>query len=769
VTRRRAAALLAILLAIALAAPFLRAGRLGEPIRAALERALGRRVEIGDVRIRLLPSPGFSLARVTIHEDPAFGVEPLAYVGGTIDLAVRLPALLRGRLEFSSIRMNRPHVNLQWRESGWNVPLFGHALDSARRNRAAPPEIALSAARINFKTGDRKSVVYLSETDLELAPSASGDVAISFSAAPARSDRPAHGYGGLRGNGRLRNGNLALDLNLDRTAISDLMVLAHGRDLGLTGFVTAGARITGPAARLAIAGQARFQDLPRWSWLLPGASPRGIEFHGQVELPPESIEIETVATAALPLALRIRARRDGPGVRWALSAVLKDLPVQSALALARQTGIAAPEIREAAGRVTGAVGYDPEEGLQGGLRLSEISVGLPGEGAARIASATLTVDRDRLHLAPAQVSFGERETAVIEARVDPRSTELRIQTARMPVDQLRNVAAAAIGDVPPVVAALRGGWWRGALRYTRAAGGEAAWSGTLDLSHTSVAVDGLDAHPQVESARVEFKGRQARMRASVQLGEGLTAAYSFDPSAAIPHHLDLDAAAFDWALIERTLGPTLDRRRGFLARTLRRGRARAPAWLASRNVAGRLRVGRLDFAGVVLEAMQGRFRWNGLRCEVQEFTAEALEGDVAGRLALDLSAAEAAWIADLRFRHLDWQGGRLDADARLRGRGTGEDLMASLRGDGLFEARSVRIPPEGDWRRVSGVFALRPGAAGPRLSLMDLDAVLGGQTFTGQGESSFDGSLSLELASGARPMRLAGRLSPFSLEVVGAR
>ena len=62
-------------------AEFWQANRLREPIRAALERALGRRVEVqGDLSYSFLKGPGFIVEKVIVHEDPAHGLEPLAYV-----------------------------------------------------------------------------------------------------------------------------------------------------------------------------------------------------------------------------------------------------------------------------------------------------------------------------------------------------------------------------------------------------------------------------------------------------------------------------------------------------------------------------------------------------------------------------------------------------------------------------------------------------------------------------------------------------------------
>ena len=71
---------LGIVIGLPLAAPFLKADRFAPAITTSLERALQRRVEVGEVRLHLLTGPGFTLSDVVIHEDPAVSAEPLAYV-----------------------------------------------------------------------------------------------------------------------------------------------------------------------------------------------------------------------------------------------------------------------------------------------------------------------------------------------------------------------------------------------------------------------------------------------------------------------------------------------------------------------------------------------------------------------------------------------------------------------------------------------------------------------------------------------------------------
>src|SRR5665811_2277094 len=111
---------LVILVAAGLVAPYLNADRFGDRIRRAMEQALDRKVEIAAVRFNLFRGPGFTLQGVVIHDDPAVGVEPFAYVT-SIEARIRFTSLWRGRLEFSSLRLEQPSVNLVKSASGvWN-------------------------------------------------------------------------------------------------------------------------------------------------------------------------------------------------------------------------------------------------------------------------------------------------------------------------------------------------------------------------------------------------------------------------------------------------------------------------------------------------------------------------------------------------------------------------------------------------------------------------------------------------------------------------
>src|SRR5689334_3754585 len=69
-----------LLLLAAWGVPRISAARFEEPIRAALESALGRKIHMGQVRFELLPLPGFTIDHVYIGEDPTIGAEVTAYI-----------------------------------------------------------------------------------------------------------------------------------------------------------------------------------------------------------------------------------------------------------------------------------------------------------------------------------------------------------------------------------------------------------------------------------------------------------------------------------------------------------------------------------------------------------------------------------------------------------------------------------------------------------------------------------------------------------------
>src|ERR1700688_5069098 len=111
--------------------------RLRNRIAASIGNALGRRVDIDNVRLRLLPRPGFDLEGLVIYDDPEFSAEPMIRAQD-VSAAIRFRSLFRGRLEIATLSATEPSINLVRNHQGrWNLASL---LKRILRIPAAPPE-----------------------------------------------------------------------------------------------------------------------------------------------------------------------------------------------------------------------------------------------------------------------------------------------------------------------------------------------------------------------------------------------------------------------------------------------------------------------------------------------------------------------------------------------------------------------------------------------------------------------------------------------------
>src|SRR5215471_5825224 len=242
---------LLILAVIVAGLPYLPASLFQPAIARALERSLGRRVEVGAVHLSLFGMPGFSIDEVTIHEDPHAGIEPFAYVG-SLGADVNLFALLRRKLEFSTIRLGEASINLVKPDSGpWN---FQYLLNSPAAASGAIPSIKMRSGRVNFKFGDMKSVFYFDDADLQVTPNSDGSVELRFGGAPSRTDRSAQNFGHfyVRGNWVPSRQKLDLNVELERSSLDEVLKLSDSNGFGVHGIVSMEAQVTGITSNLDI-------------------------------------------------------------------------------------------------------------------------------------------------------------------------------------------------------------------------------------------------------------------------------------------------------------------------------------------------------------------------------------------------------------------------------------------------------------------------------------------------------------------------------------
>ena len=769
---RRAVKLLAagcvLVLVMGVAAPYLRLNRYKEQIRSGLEAALGRRVEFQNVHFNLFTGPGFTVSKVEVQEDPAFGAEPLAYVE-VLEARPRLWPLMLGRLEFTSLRLEEAIVNLTRVEAGpgaaWN---FAKLLRSTRFDTL--PALHVRSGRINFKFGDIKSVFYITNADFDISPPGNemGAWHVQFSGEPARTDRPARGFGSFTGAGVWHPaGKLDLNVQLERSAVSEMIGLIYGRDIGVHGVVTARARLAGPLADLHVNGAMNVEDVHRWDLLPQHGTSWPFEFEGRLNLPAERLELDSHSAAkeAPPLAVHFRVADYLSHPHWGMGFNWNRFQIEPLLQLARHLGAQLPEGLRVEGTLDGAIGYSEQGSWQGELAFQDAAVTIPDSAPIRFEQAALLFDGTHVRLPPAVARTSGDDLARIEASYELATGgfNLNIATDSMKVEGLQSQASLA---AVPILEKVQSGVWKGALRYQYAPAAAGEWSGSLQLEDVMLPLPGLAVPLHVQSAHARLDGPRVTLeKASISAGH-LTAQadYHYEPGAIRPHRVRIAAASVDAAELEALLLPTLQRNRGLIARALGLGRAPVPDWLRDERVDGAVSLDELHLAGIVLEKVRARIIWNGTSATLADITAVVENGTAAGRLNIDLRGNDPFYHLAGHLKSVEWNGGTYDADAAMDTSGTGQALLANLRSEGSFTGQSFADAPLSQFDSISGCYLFSWAKAAPHLRLSELRMTAGDELYLGQGGMQDDGRVLILASNGMRQLSMSGTLARLRLD-----
>jgi hypothetical protein len=768
-----AGAALALLLVAGIVAPYLGADRYGERLRGSLERALGRRVEfLGPVRFSLFKGPGFSVENVVIHEDPAIGIEPIAYMD-SMDVTPGFWALFGGKFVIASIRLEGASINLakSGPASEWGRWNFASLVNPSVLRAVPAIHIRNSSfrdSRINFKFGDMKSVFYLTETDVDISPPGSRGSGwrISGSAKMARTDRPAQGLGSFTVKGRwyVAPERVDLDVQLDRTGLGEITALMRGQAGSIHGTISGRLHLGGPIDNIGILGRLNIEDVHRWDLLPPKGQGWPLDIRGRLDLVAQQLELQSNSpgNAPLPLWVRFRANDYLSQPRWAVTVSWNQFPLAPLMELARHMGAQFPPKLKLSGSMDGAIGYSGQGSFQGELAFHDTAVTIPDSPPVRFEQAHMVVDHGHVRLSPAVVRTADQDQARIEADyvMDGETLDLSISAEAMKVASLRaQVALVAV----PWLEQVRSGQWSGQLHY-RVAAGKAGWTGRLELGDAQIAVPGLADPLEIASARAQIDGARIVLdRLEAQAGKvAFTGEYRYEPGVARPHRLRLRAEEVDAADLEAEVGPTLSRSTSLIARAL--GRAPVPAWLTGRAVDGTVQIDDLLLAGCHLQNVRAHLLWDVARVEFDGIQAKLDRAAITGKLVVSLRTVRPSYKLTAKVKGWEWQAGKLDADGTLETSGTGSQLLANLTSEGTFTGVALDFGTPDPWRSISGSYNLAWLQTAPRLRLTGLNLRTGDETYTGRGATQDNGRLAILLTSGSKELRMSGTLAKLKVE-----
>lgn len=234
----------------------------------SLSRSLDRQASVEDVRLRLLPLPGFTFRHLRISDDDEFGGEPILQTqedaGQNSFATLRLTSLWRCRLEIASVSLTQASLNLVRASDGhWNLErLINRAaqVPSAPTSKKKPefrarfPYIELKDSRINFKFGPEKKPFALSEAEFALWLAAENRWNVRLKAVPLRTDESISDTSVIRLSGSFDRASqfaqtpFHFQASWDRPEVNAMLRIARGYDPGWRGVVDLNAELKGTPA-----------------------------------------------------------------------------------------------------------------------------------------------------------------------------------------------------------------------------------------------------------------------------------------------------------------------------------------------------------------------------------------------------------------------------------------------------------------------------------------------------------------------------------------
>lgn len=498
-SRRGLAALALLVLILFLFRPGVH--QLRERIAGSIGSALGRKVALDNVRVRLLPRPGFDLEGLVIYDDPAFSAEPMVRAQD-VSAAIRLRSLLRGRLEIATLSANEPSINLVRNDMGrWNlasllersahIPAAPTGKPASER-RPAFPYLEATNARINFKIGQSKKSWSLTDGDVALWQDSENSWGARMKAQPVRTDFNLTDTGVIQLNASWQRSTslgdtpVQVTLQWQNGQLGQITKLFSGRDHGWRGGVSMRATLSGTPKALLVRSQLNVDDFRRYDIMSSGVR-LSTECTGHYSTANNILDELSCESPVKGGLLRLRGNLDlvTTAPAYDLTFTADKVPLASLLQLVRQTKKGLPGDLAASGRLDARVHA---------MSLRSGPTHLSGEGTAVEVRLSSNSGKDEIIFGNVPLSVGSgllkyaKSGKVASQTVDGRTQEAHLLIGPFPL---------GLGGSEPAT----GGGWVSASGYRLWLRGDAEVKSLYRLSNT---VGVLGFHPVADgSARMD--------------------------------------------------------------------------------------------------------------------------------------------------------------------------------------------------------------------------------------------------------------------------
>ncbi|MBI3935269.1 MAG: AsmA family protein [Acidobacteria bacterium] len=720
-----------------------------QEVATALSGALHRPVRVGDVHLQVVGGFGLRISNVSVDENPAFGFEPFARAE-SVEARVALSSLWHGRVEFSSLSLISPSINIVRSAGGdWNVALLGRDSSASAAPDHAPaeekdapawamPRVRVEAGKINFKLGDRKKAYRIESLDLELIPPASPRQPWRFQldGMPARTDLPFHAASPFRAKGEFgpivsgmpqdTGVPLHLDWTSENAMLAELLTVITGKDPGVHGILNLRGHIAGTTSLFRISAEGEVNDLHRWDLLpAPGSASLRANLAGIVDFSSDRLELTSLTIPLGSGSVTVRGRIEDlfhqPQPR--MEAELQQVPLSALAALVPQFTTRAARGFTADGALQGHVrseGFTGElygelEVSQGFFRQSESSPRL------RFSSFPIILDgrKGRLGSLHADLEQGNPVQLSLQWDAAKGSALWQLRGDGISMPALARLVSdfgwdSNAAEIPQGELALH-------LDVASSGGELSGITGWARISGGVVEARGLDHPVRISDARLQFQRNQLKVQPlSAELGpvaiEGSVAVRYSEilPSGAATGgsfpavEFTVESRAIDIADLAAAFSPPPTEDSFFRFNetetlALTPMDARLGSILDSLEVRGEWRAGAVRYRGVELENVAAAVYFHDRQMEIPEFSAEHAGGTAQGDAKLFFGGDQFRFHVDSRYAKLDlerltesldqWKGviaGNVSGELRLAGGGqTPEEIVSQLIGSGEVNGTKI--------------------------------------------------------------------------------
>jgi len=669
------------------------ANRLKARIVSSISLALGRPVDVASVRVRLLPQPGFELDNFVVHDDPAFGVEPMLRAQ-QVTASLRLTSLMRGRLEIARLDLTEPSLNLVHGPQGrWNIEAL---VERAEKNPTAPtskpksekrpgfPYIDASSGRVNFKFGPEKKPYALADADFSLWQESENTWGMRLKAQPMRTDLNLTDTGTFQASGtwqraaRLSETPMQFAVQWKDAQLGQLTKLAYGDDKGWRGTIRISATLAGTPESSIVSVEASADDFRRFDVLGGG----DLRLAAQCGARYNSVDnaLSEIACRA-PVGegiIAVRGRAAGPLARPAydLAFAAQGVPIQSLVNFARHSKKGVPEDLVAAGQLDaeirgqrtqpGDAGSWTGGGQTSGLRLTSasndselgldtvpFSVSTDKPGTRNNRSKSLP-SQPHLQIGPFHAALGRSTPAIVTGTVGRQGYDFEIhgdaQVQRLfEAAKLIGVPAPQpIADGPAKVDLQLAGDWPGALPVRA--------TGRMQLHSVRARVPGLNAPLEIVSANLVLTPEQINVQTLVASAAGsswqgsLTATRPCTLTLGCEAHFDLHASEIALDRLNQLLNPEAVKEPWY--RILSSSFTSATPYLSKLNASGKLRADRVEVSKLEATNVTANVELKNDTLTMSDLQGDVLGGRHKGEWTADFTAKPPKYAGNGTFKSI---------------------------------------------------------------------------------------------------------------------